>query len=97
MIANCVGIYGGIIALSLFGFAAHQLFQLGLANWAGNEEIRQKWNAAPKNKESAEIYKRDSGCLAKCKYHLFGKLPESRLHKYSKLVDLYEKAFGNGK
>ena len=50
VIVKCVCVYGGVISLSLFGFAGYQLLFLGLKNIAGNEEIRDRWNAHPRNR-----------------------------------------------
>ena len=88
-IAKCVGIYGGIISISLFGFAFYQLLYLGIKNVASNEEIRDRWNAHPRNKAKVTIFNEDSTIWQKAKYYLFSNLPESRLKSYSKFVELY--------
>ena len=94
-IVKCVGIYGGIISLSLFGFAAYQIMHLAVRNVASNEEIRDRWNAHPRNKPKVDIYKQESTCWQKAKYFLFSKLPESHLKSFTKFVEVYNQAYGN--
>lgn len=80
-IVKSVGIYGGIISVSLFWFAGYQMCYLGVKNIATNEEIRVRWNAHGRNQKYVEIYKNESSNYEKFKHHVFGELPESRLHK----------------
>lgn len=75
--------YGGIISISLFGFATYQILYLALGNIASNESIRDRWNAHPQNKQNVKIFSDKSTKWQKLKYFLFSELPASRLYAYA--------------
>ena len=73
----------------------HQYFELHLSNQTTNEELRSRWNANKQNSEFVKIYRDQSTCMQKVRYMCCSRLPESRLHKLCKLVELYEQKYND--
>lgn len=91
LFSQCIALYTGIIALSLYGFFLYQFCYLVRNNIASNEEIRGRWNGHPKNEAEARIYKDDAGCWDKFNHFVYGPLPESKLHKFATLVEISDR------
>lgn len=88
-----ITVWALIFALMLVPFGLTQLYVLMLKNMTTNEEMRTKWNGSPTNKKAVEIYRRDSSCFAKIRWLCCTKPAPSRLHKLTKLIELYEQRF----
>lgn len=81
----------GFISLFFLYLSYVQLIELGLENKVSNEDIRNRWNGHIKNKDAAQLYGQDSSWTAKAYHLLYGKQSESKLHKYAKLMEFYQK------
>ena len=88
MFAKSVAGYTALIALMLYSFFFYQFCYLAESNIAGNEEIRNRWNGGIKNKKNAQVYREDVGVFEKFCHFMYGPMPESRLQKLCRLINL---------
>lgn len=88
MLSKAVAGYTALIALLLYSFFLYQFCYLADSNIASNEEIRNRWNGAIKNKKSASHYMKDVGKFEKFCHFMYGPMPESRLQKFCRLINL---------
>lgn len=86
VLSNCLAVFCAFMCFLLYSFSIYQLYTLALKNLAGNEAIRGKWNGDTRTRDYATLYHRESSSLAKMKFFLFGKLPESNLPSYQSLI-----------
>lgn len=87
-------ILGSIVIIAmgfiiLFFYFGSYMLKILSENVSKHEDMLTKWNAHPKNYELANIWKLDSSFCAKAWWLLTHEVPESRIHKQIKLVQIW--------